>query len=313
MPAPALVEVLCSRPGTATSRTEDTQMHAPHTPTRAAAFIAAFALAAAVTAQAAPSAEPSPSERIRCQRALEKVSWSHRSESGGSSFEQAVPEAVVQRKAEDAVLQTAALRRFWGVDITPEQLQAELDRIAAHSKSPARLRELFAALGNDPVKAAECLARPLLADRLVRTYYAHDERMHEDTRARAEREAEEFASSAARKRTTGVRSDVEWRRGLDRPRLPGVLALEPDEFDARVRELASALGRPNGDIVTNRPSPLREDDTRFYVTVVHELDDQVVRLTTIEWLKRPFDSWWNETREQLTPEPERHGLRVPTP
>ena len=72
-------------------------MHAPPTPTRATAFIVALALAAAVTAQAAPSAEPSPSERIRCQRALEKVNWSHRSESSGSSFEQAVPEAVAQR------------------------------------------------------------------------------------------------------------------------------------------------------------------------------------------------------------------------
>src|SRR6476660_9527448 len=34
--------------------------------------------------------------------------------------------------------------------LTAEQLQAEMDRIAQHTKQPEVLRELFAALGNDP-------------------------------------------------------------------------------------------------------------------------------------------------------------------
>ena len=49
--------------------------------------------------------------------------------------------------------------------------------MAAHSQSPARLRELFAALGDDPALAAECLARPVLVDRLLRAEYARDERL----------------------------------------------------------------------------------------------------------------------------------------
>ena len=42
-----------------------------------------------------------------------------------------------------------------------------MDRMARHTKQPDVLRELFAALGNDPYVIAECLARPILAERLV--------------------------------------------------------------------------------------------------------------------------------------------------
>ena len=41
-----------------------------------------------------------------------------------------------------------------------------MDRMAQHSKQPEVLRELFAALGNDPFVIAECLARPVLSERL---------------------------------------------------------------------------------------------------------------------------------------------------
>ena len=39
--------------------------------------------------------------------------------------------------------------------------------MAQHTKQPEVLRELFEALGNDPFVVAECLARPILAERLV--------------------------------------------------------------------------------------------------------------------------------------------------
>ena len=48
------------------------------------------------------------------------------------------------------------------------ELQTEMDRMASHTRQPEMLRELFAALGNDPFVIAECLARPILAERLVR-------------------------------------------------------------------------------------------------------------------------------------------------
>jgi len=254
------------------------------------------------TAQAAAPAGLGAEDRIRCQEAVERVRWSHRTGGEERSFAQAVPAAVVRQRAEDAVLETSALRRFWSVEITPEQLQAELDRMAARSQAPGRLRELFAALGDDPAAAAECLARPVLADRLVRAHYAHDERLHGDARSRARRELREIEAAKRSEPATGARTEIEWWRGTDRGRSAGQLALEPEDFDARVRDLATAMGAPDGEIVVDRPSPLHEDATRFYALVVHELDDGHVRLATIEWPKRPFEQWWQEVRGDLTPE-----------
>ena len=60
-----------------------------------------------------------------------------------------------------------ALEDYWQQPITADQLQAEMDRMAQHTRQPEVLRELFEALGNDPFVIAECLARPVLAERLL--------------------------------------------------------------------------------------------------------------------------------------------------
>jgi hypothetical protein len=50
-----------------------------------------------------------------------------------------------------------------------------MDRMATHTKQPEVLRELFEALGNDPFLIAECLARPVLSERLT-TSFAQQQR-----------------------------------------------------------------------------------------------------------------------------------------
>ena len=40
--------------------------------------------------------------------------------------------------------------------------------MAKNTRKPEMLREIFAALDNDPFVIAECLARPLLAERLIK-------------------------------------------------------------------------------------------------------------------------------------------------
>ena len=50
-----------------------------------------------------------------------------------------------------------------------------MDRMARHTKQPEVLREMFEALGNDPFVIAECLARPVLAERLIADSSAQDE------------------------------------------------------------------------------------------------------------------------------------------
>ncbi len=58
--------------------------------------------------------------------------------------------------------------------------------MAAASKQPGMLREIWAALGNDPHVIAECLARPLLVDRMIRDSYAKDPSFNAAARANAQ-------------------------------------------------------------------------------------------------------------------------------
>ena len=141
-----------------------------------------------------PGTQLSIGDRIACQSAIEEVYFNHRENNGTKSdFSHSVPQDVIQRKAEDVILKSVALTKYWGVTITGSELQAELDRMGANSKSPTVLRELQSALGDDPQRMAECLARPLLVDRLIQTYYSRDDRFHGDLKARALQELRAFA------------------------------------------------------------------------------------------------------------------------
>jgi N-acetylneuraminic acid mutarotase len=101
-------------------------------------------------------------ERVAYQRAIEAIYWRHRiwpkeNPNPKPSLDAVMSQAQLEKKVQDY------LRNLL---ITPEQLQAEMDRMATHTKQPEVLQELFEALGNDPFVIAECLARPALVQQL---------------------------------------------------------------------------------------------------------------------------------------------------
>src|SRR6476469_1401041 len=104
-------------------------------------------------------------ERVVFQRAIEDVYWRHRIWPKGNpdpkpSLDAVISQAQLEKKVEDYLLKSQTLEDTWQQPITAEQLQAEMDRMAQHTRQPDVLRELFSALGNDPFIIAECLARP---------------------------------------------------------------------------------------------------------------------------------------------------------
>jgi hypothetical protein len=120
-------------------------------------------------------------ERVAYQHAIEDVYWQHRfwpkeNPQPKPALDEVVPESVIRAKVEDSLRQSRALEVYWQRPITTEQLQAEMERMAQWTKQPEVLRELWAALGNDPFVIAECLARPVLTERLIRHWYASEER-----------------------------------------------------------------------------------------------------------------------------------------
>ena len=111
-------------------------------------------------------------ERVSYQRAIEDVYWRHRiwpkeNRYPKPSLDAVMTQAQLENKVAEYLGNSQALGHYWKRPITPEQLQGEMDRMAQHTRQPEVLRELFAALGNDPFVIAECLVRPVLAERLL--------------------------------------------------------------------------------------------------------------------------------------------------
>jgi len=115
-------------------------------------------------------------ERVSYQRAIEEVYWRHRiwpkdNRNPKPTFDAAISHAALEKKVQDYLRESQALEDYWHRAITAQQLQAEMNRMAEATKQPEVLRDLFEALGNDPFVIAECLARPVLIERLLGNEY----------------------------------------------------------------------------------------------------------------------------------------------
>ncbi len=274
-------------------------------------------------------------QRVLAQRAIEGVYWKHRiwPESNPRpkpSLDEAMPEGVLRSKVEDYLRQSAALEKFWDHEITGEALQAEMNRMARETQAPEVLRELFAALGNSPLLIAECLARPALADRLIRRWYARDERFHATTRTRAEEALEHVESAGDLRLAGGVYREVEWIRDdgahpetapAAEPGRPHKLRLAPDQWEHMVRRLGGVLDIEHDDATSvlgrlpvGRVSPLRETDDEFLASVVLEKETDRLLVASVSWPKRTYGEWWSEVSmeiESLRKAPGAHPYGVP--
>jgi hypothetical protein len=289
----------------------------------------ALLVAPSLAAPRSPS-PPDLARRIRAQAALEEVYWRHRvwpetNVSAKPPLREVLSEEVLRTKALDPLRKSAALETLWNRPITAAALQSEINRMVRSSHRPDMLRELFAALDDNPTLIAECLARPLVADRLVRRWYAWDQRMHETARLRAE---------SARLRTDSVEDLVRTGGTLDEYRVaraedgvsdppPGTRSLDAQAWRSVLSRLAADLGESSSGsdlpdarmLPRGRLSPLREDEDRFYVAVVLESEANSLKVAEVAWPKRSFDDWWHEAGPgfSATPPLARADYIVPTP
>jgi N-acetylneuraminic acid mutarotase len=300
-------------------------------------------------------------ERVSYQRAIEEVYWRHRiwprdrgeRPDPKPSLDAVMSQAQIEKKVADYLRNSQALEDYWHRPITAEQLQAEMDRMASHTRQPEVLQELFEALGNDPFVIAECLARPALAERLLTNWYAYDQRIHGDLKQRAETELQTHSAVDQMKQLSGKYSEIELTKTDSgksvgqAPRLPSEQSASAEsalqhqhsirsinrnshEWDQAVQKLATTLSEPrsrlNGTdpaIAGNRPSDsrrlhrgehavvaahqtmpvgklssLQEDDGRYYALAVVSKANDHLKLATISWFKKPFESWLAKAESQ---------------
>jgi len=267
-------------------------------------------------------------ERVSYQRAIEEVYWRHRiwpkeNFNPKPLFDAVISQAQLEKKVTDYLRKSQALEDYWQRPITAEQLQAEMDRMTQHTKQPEVLRELFDALGNDSFVIAECLARPALADRLITSWYAYDQRIHGDVKHRAEAELQTHNSIEAMRKTSGRYTEIELIRQESAHEKSNParhsMKLNNHAWDDTVQKLVGmfsdqpvaagvsfAKGPPVAkdskapsatneklmtQLTTGKVSPLQEDETSYYATAILSKTTDRLKITAISWLKAPLESW----------------------
>jgi hypothetical protein len=256
-------------------------------------------------------------------------------------------QAQLEKKVADYLRKSQALEDYWQRPLSAEQLQAEIDRMAQHTKQPEVLRELFEALGNNPFVIAECLARPALAERLLTNWYAYDQRIHGELKQRAQ--AYLLAHPAAEQLNSGAYSEIELiksdRSDVGQERDAKTIRLNSGEWDESVQNLAGTFNnteaaKPGGVEVQRQVAasqstdasahlesaaemykilpvgnlcPLQENETCYYAIAVLAKTTDHLKLSTVAWPKEPLASWLARAENQVAPiSPPAIGYALPT-
>ncbi|OGF63608.1 MAG: hypothetical protein A2Y62_13420 [Candidatus Fischerbacteria bacterium RBG_13_37_8] len=255
-------------------------------------------------------------ERAVCEKQIQQIYWERiiwPKENGKPKpgFNDVVDENAIHAKVADMLRKSNALEHYWQKPITAEQLQAELERMARETRMPEVLKALWSALHNDPHLIAECLARPMLVDRLIRDWYSTDERFHGELKERALNELRKYAKPSQMKLMNGEYSEMEWVCRNDSrmnsktgyPFYQDQRFIDAAQFEQLSISLAQLYGGGANGVRNNNAnaievpigviSELQENSENFFAITVLEKRDTMIRIATASWRKVPFDQWWH--------------------
>jgi hypothetical protein len=232
-------------------------------------------------------------ERVKAQEAIERVYYNHRiwpkeNPQPKPPFEKMVAKEQIEAKVTDYLKKCSALDQFWQRPVIASQLQAEMDRMAKGTKDPQILNELFRALNDDPYLIAECLARPVLADRLINNWYANDERFHSEAREKAEQALKtltvqnfcSYPDGQYSKMT--YRLEVEGREEMDRPDLKNhAIGLSDKEFTKMYSEILNE----------GKISDIQEKIDSFLIIHTISKNEGEMEIECLSFAKKSADEW----------------------
>ena len=210
-------------------------------------------------------------DRVEIQAAIERVHYSYRV-GATRTFEEAVPRGVLERKVRKYLKQSAALDRIWNRPVTAEALSRELERIAGSTVFPQRLQQVYNALDNDSFLIQETFARQTLVDRLTRSFFAADRRIHAGPREQAEDIREALIGG-----TLDAKADHPYRS-----------VLTPERPVAR--RLPHSVGEVGETI---------EERHAFVVEAVLSGERDRVEVARYAVPKISWDDWWAEVADRL--------------
>ncbi|MGH8028845.1 MAG: hypothetical protein ACREO3_02820, partial [Arenimonas sp.] len=271
-------------------------------PVRPALRAASHLIASLALLFAASGASASDrTDAVDCEAIVQATYWDLRHEGKGEAFPFTAYRDVLATRAERTARLVSYLRAQRGRDLSHADLQGEIDRLGRNTQAPEALAKLFKALGNDPQLIGECLAKPLLVDRLARQHFALDPAVHAVTKHRA------LAAYAAA-RASGTTSSGESLVAL--PLIPAGLAQRVanpaksgPEHNAlhALREFNVVEWQVAPKSTATRWSKIVETDADFRALRGEYLDGKL-QLRVLTWPKQRFDAWWAQAASKHAPD-----------
>lgn len=230
-------------------------------------------------------------ERFVFQKAVEDVFAKHRSKTNS-----VLSDETILNKVEDTLRKSNALEVYWQKNISPAELQAEIDRMASHTKDPKVLSEFFNALNNDALTIAECFSRPLLVDRMIRNLFANDPRFHGALKKAIELSLQR-KPNLDQLQNLGGNYQLRTLNKMDGNRnrtTSSLKANQNDEWRQAMNELRNVFH--TSELRKGTLSALQEDENRFWVVAIVEMNDSRLITAKVEWQKQTFEKWWDSVK-----------------
>ena len=182
----------------------------------------------------------------------------------------------------------AVLKNAYGVEITPAQIAAEVNRINTTTRAPDTLAELKAALGNDTNRFARTVAKPILVERLLRERFENDDALHASLRQRVEQTRNQLITAKTNgadwKKLGGLLKQAHSNEVTEITWQLGVRPAETNAPTADEIEIKKRFG-PDARILSAPPAAADGPDAKSYFT---ELPDELQHVLRVQ-LRHPGD------------------------
>ncbi len=242
------------------------------------------------------------SERVAGARAAEKARYAFVI-GATKPFDEVYSRSVFEKKVRRELAEERVLSSRFGMQVTPELLSAEYERIEKETRAPDQWEAIKKALGDSRKKIEEIVCRPLLVDRVLRARFAFDPKIHEIEHQKVRAARDTFLAGQTPKGSSTIRlSRKAEPDGTDellakaRSEASGPKVLSPSEpgknSDAPVPvdpEMAGVLEnelKKKGDVTT-----ILEERNRFSVFRLVTSDPGEWLVEAVQIPKRDFDRW----------------------
>ena len=265
----------------------------------------AIAPAVFLSALAVSALAMSLTQRAVAKRAIEKARYQFVL-GEKPDFNKAYPLSFFKKQVAREQEREAVLKRVYDLTVSRRVMAEEYDRIEKSTKAPEQWEAIKAAVHNNRRMIEEIICRPLLVERVLRTKFEFDQKIHAAAHQNARSARAEFLAgrkpagmttvTLSRKSDSGesteamleqARADASVPRVLEpkqEVKEPRPLPLEPQAAAVLEKE----LHKP-GDIST-----ILEYRDRFEVYRLLGITPSTWRVEMVHFPKRDFDSWYEE-------------------